>query len=252
MISLKSKREIQIMQEAGNVLKAVFLEVHANVKCGVTPLELDKIAEDVIRHHKATPAFKGYRGFPQTACISVNSEVVHGIPDKRVLKDGDIISFDIGACIDGYYSDAARTWAVGKISDVAQKLIDTARMSLIKGVEAYKPGCRIGDLSAAIGDYIDSQGFGIVREYVGHGIGRAIHEEPQVPNYGRPGHGPKISDGLVIAIEPMVTEGHHAVKTLDDGWTVATKDGKLASHYEDSIAFTDGGFINLTGGPDFT
>ena len=247
MISLKSQREIQIMQEAGNVLKQVFLAVKPAIQPGVTTDELDRIAEETIRKAGAEPAFKGYRGFPKTACISVNEEVVHGIPGPKKLKDGDLVSIDVGSKVDGYFSDAARTWAVGKVSDSKQKLIDTACGSLKAGLNAYQAGCRIGDMSEIIQKFIESNGFQVVRDYVGHGIGRAIHEEPQVPNYGKRGHGPKIAAGLVLAIEPMVTEGHYGVETLEDGWTVVTRDRKWSSHYEDSVAFIEDGFINLTG-----
>lgn len=247
MISLKSKREIQTIQEASEILKKIFLKVEPAVRAGVFTDELDQIAEKVIKENGGQPAFKGYRGFPKVACISVNEEVVHGIPGKRKLESGDLVSFDIGAKVDGFYADAARTWAVGEISSGKRKLMETAKASLYAGLESYRPGCRIGDLSAAIGKYIEAQGFQVVREYVGHGIGRQLHEDPQVPNYGKPGLGPKIEAGLVLAIEPMVTEGHHAVETLADGWTVVTKDGKWASHYEDTIVFLEDGYKNLTG-----
>ncbi|MBI3316825.1 MAG: type I methionyl aminopeptidase [Candidatus Omnitrophica bacterium] len=248
MISLKSKREIQIMADAGAILKEVFREVGPAVKPGITTDDIDRIAERVIRKLGGEPAFKGYRGFPKTACISVNEEVVHGIPGSRRLHEGDLISFDIGVKLKGYFADSARSWAVGKVSQTVERLIATAKESLFEGLKGYQPGSRIGDLSERIQRSIESQGFGIVREYVGHGIGRAIHEDPQVPNFGKAGHGAKIQPGLVIAIEPMVTEGHHAVETLADGWTVVTRDRKWASHYEDTIAFTEEGFMNLTGG----
>lgn len=248
MISLKSKREIQIIQTAAEILKKVFVKVEAAVAPGVTTDELDAIAEKVILAEGGEPAFKGYRGFPKTACISLNEQVVHGIPGPLKIKEGDILSFDIGAKVEGYYADAARTWPVGKVSPQTLRLIETARESFEAGLKAYKPGCRIGDLSENIQKLIESRGFQVVREYVGHGIGRALHEDPQVPNYGQAGRGPKIEPGLVLAIEPMVTEGHHAVETLKDGWTVVTKDRKLASHYEDTVVFTENGFVNLTGG----
>ena len=248
MISLKSKREIQIIQNAAEILKKVFVEVKAAVKPGVTTDELDSIAEKVIRAGGGEPAFKGYRGFPKTACISLNEQVVHGIPGSVKLKDGDILSFDIGAKVDGYYADAARTWPVGKVSPEKMRLIETAKDSFEAGLKAYKPGCKIGDISESIQKLIESRGFQVVRDYVGHGIGRALHEDPQVPNYGQAGRGPKIEPGLVLAIEPMVTEGHHAVETLKDGWTVVTKDRKAASHYEDTVVFTESGYVHLTGG----
>ena len=247
MISLKSSREIQIMQTGGEILKEVFREVQAAVEPEITTGDLDQIAEKVILRSGGKPAFKGYRGFPRTACISVNEEVVHGIPGKRKLKVGDIVSFDIGVIVDGYYADAARTWPVGEISESNQRLVKAAKAALDAGLRAYKPGCRIGDLSANIQQQIEADGFQVVRDYVGHGIGRALHEEPQVPNYGKPGHGPKIEAGLVLAIEPMVTEGHYAVETLEDGWTVVTQNRKMASHYEDTIAFLEDHYVNLTG-----
>jgi len=247
MISLKSKREIEIMRQAGAILRQVFAEVKLAIKPDVSTNDLDTIAEKVIYDAGGEPAFKGYRGFPKTACISVNEEVVHGIPGERKLKEGDIVSLDVGVKFNGYYADAARTWPVGRISSEARELIKTSEKAISEGLAAYRSGCRIGDLSESIQKYVESRGFSVIRDYVGHGIGRAIHEEPQVPNYGNAGRGPKMEPGLVLAIEPMVAEGHFAVETLDDGWTVVTKDRKLSSHYEDSIAFTEDGFINLTG-----
>ncbi len=247
MISLKSKREIEIIREGAEIIKDIFLKVKPAVQAGVTTEELDQIAEAVILKAGAEIAFKGYRGYPKTACISVNEEVVHGIPGKRKLKEGDLVSFDIGVKVKGYYADAARTWPVGPVNGVRGKLIEASKGSLEAALAAYQPGFRIGDLSAVIQDYIEAQGFQVVRDYVGHGIGRMLHEDPQVPNYGRAGHGAKIENGLVLAIEPMVTEGHFAVETLSDGWTVVTKDRKWASHYEDTIAFIDNTSMNLTG-----
>lgn len=247
MISLKSKREIENIQQASEILRKVFKAVRQEVRAGVTTNHLDQIAEKIIRESGGEPAFKGYRGFPKTACISVNEEVVHGIPGNRKLNEGDLVSFDIGSKVNGYYADAARSWPVGKVTPAVQKLIDAAKESFEAGLSAFKPGCRIGDMSEKIQKLIESRGFQVVREYVGHGIGRSIHEEPQVPNYGRAGHGTKIENGLVLAIEPMVTEGSHAVETLPDGWTVVTKDRKWASHYEDTVAFIDNGWVNLTG-----
>lgn len=248
MISLKSKREIEIMQKSANIIREIFEEVKPAVKPGATTNDLDAIAEKIINKRGGKPAFKGYRGFPKVACISVNEEVVHGIPGDRVLEESDIVSFDIGVIVEGYFADSARTWGVGKVSEVQQRIIDTPKKALEAGLKAYKPGCRIGDLSEKIQNYIEGQGFQVVRDYVGHGIGRDLHEDPQVPNYGKAGRGPKVEPGLVLAIEPMVTQGSYAVETLDDGWTVVTKDRKLASHYEDDIAFSEDGFINLTGG----
>ncbi len=247
MISLKSKREIEIIRQSSEILKKVFKAVKQEIRPGITTGELDEIAEKIIRENGGEPAFKGYRGFTKTACISLNEEVVHGIPGSKKLKEGDIVSFDIGAKVSGYYADAARSWPVGKVTPVRQKLIDTARDSFMAGLNAYRPGSRIGDLSEKIQQLIESRGFQVVRDYVGHGIGRSLHEEPQVPNYGRGGQGARIENGLVLAIEPMVTEGNCAVETLSDGWTVVTKDRKWASHYEDTVAFIDNGYVNLTG-----
>ena len=250
MISLKSKREIEIIREASRILKRVFEDVKPAVKPGITTGELDRMTEKIIRESGGQPAFKGYRGFPKTACISVNEEVVHGIPGPRPLNEGDLVSLDIGAQVGGYFADAARTWPVGKVSEAKLRLIETAHGGFKAGLAVYSPGCRIGDLSQAIQYFVESHGFQVVRDYVGHGIGRAIHEDPPVPNYGKPGHGPKIEPGLVLAIEPMVTEGHFAVETLADGWTVVTKDRKWSSHYEDTVVFTENGVLNLTGGED--
>ena len=247
MIELKSKREIQLIQEAGKILKKVFLAVKPRVVQGVTTEALDRVAEKVILENGGEPAFKGYRGFPKTACISVNEAVVHGIPGERCLKDGDLVSFDVGVKWNGFYADAARTWQVGAIDPKNQALISAAKDSLDAALAAYQPGWRIGDISETIQRYVEARGFQLVRDYAGHGIGRQLHEDPQVPNYGKAGRGAKIEPGLVIAIEPMVTEGHYAVETLEDGWSVVTKDRKNASHYEDTIAFTEDGFINLTG-----
>ncbi len=246
MIELKSKREIQLIAEAGKILKKVFEAVRPMIVPGVTTEALDSAAEKVILENGGEPAFKGYRGFPRTACISINEAVVHGIPDARRLKDGDLVSFDVGVKWKGFYADAARTWLVGAADPQKQKLIDTAKESLDAALAAYKPGWRIGDISEAIQRYVEDRGFQLVRDYAGHGIGRQLHEDPQVPNYGKAGRGAKIEPGLVLAIEPMVTEGHYAVETLEDGWTVITKDRRNASHYENTIVFMEDGFINLT------
>ncbi len=246
MIELKSKREIQLMQVAGEILKKVFSAVEPMIAEGITTEALDRAAEEVIRKNGGEPAFKGYRGFPKTACISLNEAVVHGIPDARKLKSGDIVSFDAGVKWQGYYADAARSWLVGEKNPKKQQLIDVARQSLGAALASFEEGWRIGNISEIIQQYVEDRGFQVVRDYAGHGIGRQLHEDPQVPNYGKAGRGAKIEPGLVIAIEPMVTEGHYAVETLEDGWTVVTKDRKNASHYEDTIVFTEQGFINLT------
>lgn len=249
MIRLKSKREIEIMAKAGGILRETLEALKERIAPGVTTKELDQIAEAAILKKGGAPAFKGYREFPATLCVSVNEEVVHGIPSwKRRLKEGDLVSLDLGVKYEGYYVDAARSWTVVKGSPEALKLIRVAKEAFQAGLEAVQgSGKRIGDLSRAIQDYVESNGFGVVREYVGHGIGQAIHEEPQVPNFGKPGQGPKIEPGLVLAIEPMVTAGHYAVEVLADGWTVVTKDRQWASHYEDTVAFTEKGPVNFTG-----
>lgn len=249
MIQLKSKREIETMTKAAEILKQVFEKLEIRVRHGVSTLELDQIAESSIKESGGESAFKGYRGFPRTLCVSINEEVVHGIPSpSRKLKEGDLVSLDLGVRYKGYYADAARSLVVGRGSSEAQKLIRVAKEAFLAGVEAVKkPGKRMGDLSRAIQEVVEANGFQVVRDYVGHGIGQSIHEEPQVPNFGKAGHGPRIEPGLVLAIEPMVTAGHYAVETLEDGWTVVTKDKRLASHYEDTVAFTEDGPINLTG-----
>lgn len=246
MIELKSKREIQLIQEAGKILKKVFVAVKPMMVQGITTEALDRAAEKVILEYGGESAFKGYHGFPKTACISLNEAVVHGIPDARRLKEGDVVSFDVGVKWKGFYADAARTWLVGAGDPKKQALINTAKDSLDAALAAYQPGWRIGDISEAIQRYVEERGFQLVRDYAGHGIGRQLHEDPQVPNYGKAGRGAKIEPGLVLAIEPMVTEGHYAVETLEDGWTVITKDRKNASHYEDTIVFIENGFMNLT------
>lgn len=246
MIELKSKREIQLIREAGEIIRKVFKIIKPAVIAGITTEALDALAEKVIRENGGEAAFKGYRNFPKTACISINEEVVHGIPGKRKLQDGDIVSFDIGVKWKGFFADAARTWPVGPVNEEKKRLIDTSREALEVALRAYQVGWRIGDLSETIQRYIEAKGFQVVRDYAGHGIGRDLHEDPQVPNYGKPGRGAKIEPGMVLAIEPMVTEGHYAVETLENGWTVVTKDRKNASHYEDTIAFVESGLINLT------
>ena len=247
MIELKSKREIQLILEAGKILKKTFSVVKPMIVEGVTTEALDRAAEKMILENGGEPAFKGYRGFPKSACISINEAVVHGIPGARRLKDGDIVSFDIGVKWNGFYADAARTWQVGMADPKKQALIRAAKGSFDAALAAYGSGWRIGDISETIQRYVEERGFQLVRDYAGHGIGRQLHEDPQVPNYGKAGRGAKIEPGLVIAIEPMVTEGHYAVETLEDGWTVVTKDRKNASHYEDTVVFTESGLMNLTG-----
>ena len=210
-------------------------------------MELDTIAYNFYTKHGATPNFLNYNGFPGTICASVNDEVVHGIPSRhRVLRDGDIVSIDMGCILDGWHSDAARTFAVGKISDEAQRLIDVTRESFFKGIEVVKHGVKLGDVSSTIQDYVESNGFGVVRDLVGHGVGRALHEEPEVPNFGKAGRGIRLAAGMTLAIEPMVTAGDYHVNVLDDDWTVVTHDGSLAAHYENTVVVTREGAEILT------
>lgn len=239
MIVLKSSRELELMEKAGKIVALALEEVKKNVRPGVTTAELNRVAEELIFSHKAVPTFKGYRGFPAAICTSVNEEVVHGIPGLRTLKDGDIISIDIGAEVDGYNGDAARTFPVGEVSDEALRLIRVTEESFFKGIEYAKPGYRVSDISNAIQVHVEANNFSVVRDYVGHGIGRKMHEDPQIPNYGPPNKGPRLRPGMTFAIEPMVNAGGFQVYTLKNQWTVVTKDSSLSAHYENTIAITD-------------
>ncbi|SFL95047.1 type I methionyl aminopeptidase [Pelosinus propionicus] len=240
MIILKSEREINYLRDAGKIVAETLVEVKKAAKPGVTTLDLDRIAEEYIKGRGAVPAFKGYHGFTGNICSSINEEVVHGIPGLRKLKSGDNVSIDIGAVINGYNGDAAITVGVGEIDAEVQKLLDVTEESLYKGIEQAIIGNRLSDISHAVQVHAEQHGFGVVRDYVGHGIGRSMHEDPQVPNYGDPGRGPRLKAGMTLAIEPMVNLGTYEVKTLDDGWTVVTLDGKRSAHFEHSIAITDG------------
>jgi methionyl aminopeptidase len=240
MIILKSEREINYLRDAGKIVAETLAEVKKAAKPGVTTLDLDKIAEEYIKSRGAIPAFKGYQGFQGNICASINEEVVHGIPGLKKLKSGDNVSIDIGAVINGYNGDAAITVPVGEVDAEVQKLLDVTEESLYKGIEQAIIGNRLSDISHAVQVHAEQHGFGVVRDYVGHGIGRSMHEDPQVPNYGDPGRGPRLKAGMTLAIEPMVNLGTYEVKTLDDGWTVVTLDGKRSAHFEHSIAITDG------------
>jgi len=213
----------------------------SQIKSGITAMELDQLAEEYITSQGARPAFKGYYGFPATLCISLNDEVVHGIPNDRKLQDGDLVSIDCGAEKDGYYGDHAITFTIGSITDEQQRLVDVTRESLKKGIAQAVPGNHLYDIGHAVQEYAEAAGYGVVRQLVGHGIGTQLHEEPQVPNYGEAGTGPRLKPGMVIAIEPMITEGSYDIYTGDDGWTVYTADGKLAAHFEHTIVITDNG-----------
>jgi methionyl aminopeptidase len=246
MIVLKSAKELERMRKAGWIVREAHREVQKAIRPGVTTKELDRIADRVIRKHGAVPSFKGYNGFPGSICTSINDELVHGIPGTRVLREGDIISIDIGAQYEGYHGDSAWTYPVGRISETAQKLLRVTEESLYRGLAKAVPGARIGDISHAIQSYVEAQGFSIVREYVGHGIGRELHEEPSVPNFGSPGRGLRLKPGMTLAVEPMVNEGSRYVRTLNDNWTVVTVDGSLCAHFEHTIAITEEGHEILT------
>lgn len=246
MIICKSEAELDLMREAGRIVAETHLLLAKAIRPGITTKELDQIAEDYIRSKGAIPSFKGYSGFPASICASVNEELVHGIPGNRKLNEGDIISIDIGAQYQGYHGDSAWTYPVGTISEIAQKLLKVTETSLYAGLAEAKPDVRLYTLSHAIQKCVEDEGFSIVREYVGHGIGANLHEEPQIPNYGPPGRGPRLKPGMVLAIEPMVTAGERYVKTLEDQWTVVTIDGSLCAHYEHTIAITSDGYEILT------
>ncbi|WP_418791440.1 type I methionyl aminopeptidase [Phosphitispora sp. TUW77] len=239
MIVCKSDRELNYMRDAGKIVAQAHEELKKVVRPDVTTLELDKIAEDFIIASGARPAFKGYHGFPASICASVNEQVVHGIPSLRKLENGDIISIDIGAEINGYFGDAALTLPVGEVSDEATELIRVTEESLYIGIGKAVDGNRLSDISHSIQTFVEKKGFSVVRDYVGHGIGSQMHEEPQVPNFGRPGRGPRLRPGMTLAIEPMVNQGAYEVMTLGDHWTVVTKDSKLSAHFEHSVAITD-------------
>jgi len=247
MILLKSPRELEHMRAAGKILAGVKALLVRLVKPGISTKDIDGEVEAFIVSKGATSAFKGYRGYPATVCTSINEEVVHGIPSpKRRLKEGDIIGLDLGCVVEGYYGDCAVTLPVGAVSSRVQELIDVTRESLDKAIVQCRVGNRIGDISHAVQMHCESHGFGVVRSFVGHGIGRALHEEPQVPNFGDAGRGPALKAGMVLAIEPMVTMGSWEVQVLEDGWTAVTADGSLAAHFEDTIAITEDGPDVLT------
>ena len=240
MIELKSAREIALMRRGGHILADVMERLRDTVKAGMSTLEIDEDVESFITARGAKPAFKGYRGFPATVCISINEEVVHGIPSAhRRIKEGDIVGLDLGCIVEGYYADCAFTLAVGDVPPKVQQLLDVTRESLDQAIQECRPGRRLSDVSHAVQAHVERHGFAVVRAFVGHGIGRALHEDPQVPNFGDPGRGPQLRPGMVLAIEPMVTMGSWEVKVLDDGWTAVTRDGSLAAHFEHTIAVTD-------------
>jgi methionyl aminopeptidase len=246
MITSKSKREIDLMRKAGEIVALAHQAVAEAIKPGITTGELDRIVEKVIRDHQATPSFKGYNGFPAAICASVNEVLVHGFPSKYALKEGDIISVDIGACYKGYHGDSAWTYAVGEVSEEAKHLMEVTKQSLYEGLKMVKAGVHLSDISNTIGEYVYSYGYSVPYEYTGHGIGANLHEDPAIPNYGPKGKGPILKAGMTLAIEPMVHRGKPFTKVLDDDWTVVTKDGSLAAHYEHTVLVTEEGYEILT------
>jgi methionyl aminopeptidase len=246
MIILKTKREIEIMRKAGKLVAQSHDLVRKHIKPGVTTLELDQIVEDFLRSQNAIPTFKGYSGFPFSICASVNEEVVHGFPSTRKLAEGDIVSIDIGATFEGYVGDSAKTFLVGEVDDEKRRLVEVTRQCFYEGIKFAKESYRLSDISHAIQQYAESNGFSVVRDFVGHGIGRNMHESPQIPNFGKPNKGPRLQEGMVLAIEPMINAGTYNVKVLDNDWTVVTIDGKPSAHYEHTVAITDGEPLLLT------
>ncbi len=247
MITIKSEREIQLMKKAGQIVALALKEVEKAIKPGVSTHELDKLVERIILENDATPSFKGYGGFPGSICASVNNVVVHGIPSKRmILKEGDIIAIDVGACYQGYHGDSAVTYAVGKISEARQRLIDVTKQALYEGLKFAQPNNRLSDVSHAIEKYVLENNFNVVKEFTGHGIGKALHEDPYIPNFGEPGHGPLLKEGMTLAIEPMVNAGTSRVKILQDNWTTVTLDKSDSAHFEHTVVITKTGHMILT------
>jgi methionyl aminopeptidase len=247
MIPLKSKSDLAMLRESGRILAEVIFELEKSVVPGITTAEIDRVAEELISRRKVVPAFKGYRGFPAVACVSVNEEIVHGIPGSRIIKDGDNVSIDLGVNYRGYFSDAAVTVIAGTPLPDMARLVGVTRQALYEGIKAAMVGCRLGDVSHAIQKFVEKNGFSVVREFVGHGIGRQLHEEPEVPNYGMPGRGPLLKEGMVLAIEPMVNIGTWRSEILDNGWTAVTGDRLPSAHFEHTVAVTDQGPEILTG-----
>lgn len=246
MIELKNAKQLVRMRNAGRIVAETLALIREHAKPGVTTLELDRIAEKYIRAQGAVPAFKGYNGFPATLCTSVNEQVVHGIPGLRILESGDIISIDCGAQIEGYFGDAAVTLPIGEVDEDVQMLLRVTEESLMMGIAQAKVGNRLYDISNAVQTNVEANGFSVVRDYVGHGIGKAMHEDPQIPNFGKPGRGPRLEVGMALAIEPMVNMGTYEVQTLKDRWTVVTKDNRPSAHFEHTVAITDNGLEILT------
>lgn len=246
MVILKSSWEIELIRKSGRIVAEALARLTKLVEPGITTLDLDRVAEEYILKRGAKPAFKGYRGYPYSLCASVNEQVVHAFPSERKLKEGDIISLDLGSIVDGYYGDAAVTVPVGQVSDEGNRLIDVTQESLRRAIDAVHPGGRLSDISHAVQAAVEAEGFSVVRLFVGHGIGRSLHEEPQIPNFGPPGHGPVLKTGMVLAIEPMVNAGSPDVMILEDRWTAVTCDGSLSAHFEHTVALTENGTEVLT------
>ncbi|MGQ9646259.1 MAG: type I methionyl aminopeptidase [Thermodesulfobacteriota bacterium] len=240
MIIIKSPREIEHLKKSNAIVAEVFEVLKKAVRPGLSTRELDQMTEKIILSRRALPAFKGYRGFPASLCVSINEEVVHGIPGQRKLREGDLVSLDVGVNLNGYFGDGAITLPVGEVDKEAKRLLEVTERALYIGIERAEVGNRLFDISSAIQVWVESQGFSVVRDFVGHGIGRDLHEEPQIPNFGSPHQGPRLEKGMVFALEPMVNEGTHEVRVLSDGWTVVTADGKRSAHFEHTIAITDG------------
>lgn len=245
-IIIKSPAEIAIMRKAGSILSSIIRDLKCSLEPGMTTIDIDQLAEKLITKNRVIPAFKGYRGFPGCACVSVNEEVVHGIPCERIVNTGDIVSVDVGIIYNGYYSDTAITIPIGKVEPKIQALLDVTQQALQKGIDQIKPGNHVSDISHAIQHYVESKDLGIVRDFVGHGIGKNLHEDPEIPNYGSPGHGPILQEGMVFAIEPMVNLGDHRTDVCDDGWTVVTRDGLPSAHFEHTVAVSKNGADILT------
>ena len=245
-ITIKSAAEVELMRQAGQVVAHAIAALEREVRAGMKTRELDAIAAEEIRRRGAKPSFLGYRGFPATICVSINQEIVHGIPGDKVIEDGDLVSVDVGAIVEGFHGDSAKTFAVGSASPEARALLEVTMKALEMGIAASRPGARVGDISAAVQGLVEPQGYQVVKEYVGHGIGRALHEEPQIPNYGPAGRGPLLRAGMVIAIEPMVNIGGWQTRALDDNWTVVTADGSLSAHFEHTVAILETGPEVLT------
>lgn len=246
MVILKSSEEIEKLKASNGIVADILSELRDMIRPGITTIELDRYSEELTLKRGAKPAFKGYMGYPSSLCVSVNNEVVHGIPSDRALKEGDIVSLDFGVCYHKYYGDSAITVPVGKVPDTARRLIGVTRKALYSGIDEARAGNRLGDISAVIQEQVEAAGFSVVRDFVGHGIGKSLHEDPQIPNFGMRGRGIKLKPGMVFAVEPMVNEGTYKIRVLNDGWTAVTSDGRLSAHFEHTFAITENGPVILS------